>query len=147
MKRVNTWAEGAMYQSPSRIRRVRREGSGSNGDWLHTGVIYQISKYTEDNGSQFPHCVRRELQIWKDRNQNEICGIGLELWVSHVSWQLLIDRCKYRGRCSCTHAYVSIYMHNIFISHVLWEGLGAVTPQKQWAYLIPPTLFLNAALH
>lgn len=63
MKRVNTWAEGAMCQSPSRIRRVRREGSGGNGDWLHTGVIYQISKYTEDNGSQFPHCVRRELQI------------------------------------------------------------------------------------
>ena len=36
MKRVNTWAEGAMCQSPSRIRRVRREGSGGNGDWLHT---------------------------------------------------------------------------------------------------------------
>ena len=58
MRRVNTWAEGARCQSPSRIKRVRGEGSSGNGDWLHTGVIYQFGKYIEDNGSQFPHCYK-----------------------------------------------------------------------------------------
>lgn len=31
---------------------VRDDGSSGNGNWLHMGVVYQINKYVEDNGSQ-----------------------------------------------------------------------------------------------
>lgn len=35
--------DGAGYQSPSRVRRVRDDGSRGNGNWLHAEVIYQIN--------------------------------------------------------------------------------------------------------
>lgn len=49
-ERVSTQPDGARGECPSRIRRVRSEGSGGNGDWLHTGVIFQMSEYIKDNG-------------------------------------------------------------------------------------------------
>lgn len=52
MRRVNMWVDGAGYQNPSRVKRVRDDGSSGNGNWLYIGVVYQINKYVEDNGSQ-----------------------------------------------------------------------------------------------
>ena len=57
------WVDGARCQNPSQIKRVRGEGSSGSGDWLHTAMISQIN-----------HCARRQLQIWKGRNQNVCCG-------------------------------------------------------------------------